>query len=82
MVLYDNRKDSTTHKNLLEIILGRPDNYFRVTIPPGVIYSFKCLSKPNALLVNCTDIEHDPAESFIISLNENNIPFTWDNHHN
>ena len=77
MVLYDYRKESPSFNNLIEINLGRPHNYFRITIPPGVIYGFKCLSSPNALLVNCTDIEHDPYESTTFSLNDKKVPFFW-----
>ena len=77
MVLYDYRKESPSFNNLMEINLGRPHNYFRITIPPGVIYGFKCLSRPNALLVNCTDIEHDPNESNTFSLNDKKVPFFW-----
>jgi len=77
MVLYDSREDSSTFKELIELNLGRPDNYLRITIPPGVIYGFKGLSSPNALLVNCTDIEHDPNESITFSLEDNKVPFLW-----
>lgn len=78
MVLYDYREDSSSFNQLIKINLGRPDNYFRITIPPGVIYGFKCLSSPNALLVNCTDIEHDPDESITFSINDKRVPFLWD----
>lgn len=78
MVLYDYREDSSSFNQLIKINLGRPDNYFRITIPPGVIYGFKCLSSPNALLVNCTDIEHDPDESITLSINDKRVPFLWD----
>jgi dTDP-4-dehydrorhamnose 3,5-epimerase len=78
MVLYDSREDSSTCKELIELNLGRPDNYLRITIPPGVIYGFKGLSNPNALLVNCTDIEHDPNESVNLSIDDNKVPFIWD----
>ena len=77
MVLYDYRKESPSFNNLIETNLGRPNNYYRITIPPGVIYGFKCLSSPNALLVNCTDIEHDPNESITFSPNDKKVPFLW-----
>ena len=77
MVLYDYRKESPSFNNLIELNLGRPDNYLRITIPPGVIYGFKGLSSPNALLVNCTDIEHDPNESVTLSIDDNKVPFIW-----
>ena len=77
MVLYDYRKESPSFNNLIELNLGRQDNYLRITIPPGVIYGFKGLSSPNALLVNCTDIEHDPNESVTLSIDDNKVPFIW-----
>jgi dTDP-4-dehydrorhamnose 3,5-epimerase len=78
MVLYDFREDSSTFNQLIKITLGRPNNYFRITIPPGIIYGFKCISSPNALLVNCTDIEHDPDESITLSIHDKRVPFLWD----
>lgn len=77
MVLYDKRQNSITKNNVIELILGRPDNYLRITIPPGVVYSFKCISNEKALLVNYTDIEHDPEESLTFSLKDKKIPFNW-----
>lgn len=78
MVLYDSREDSSSFNELIELNLGRPDDYYRVTIPPGVIYGFKGLSNPNALIVNCTDIEHDSNESDTLSIYDNKVPFLWD----
>ena len=78
MVLYDSREDSLSFNELIELNIGRPNDYYRVTIPPGVIYGFKGLSNPNALLVNCTDIEHDPNESVTLSIDDNKVPFIWD----
>jgi dTDP-4-dehydrorhamnose 3,5-epimerase len=40
-----------------------PHNYQLITVPPGVWYSFKCVSMTVALIANATDIEHDPLES-------------------
>ena len=60
-----------------EYLIGRPNNYFRITIPPGVIYGFSCISNDKALVVNCADIPHDPMESESFDLNNNNIPYKW-----
>tara|TARA_Y100000385_G_scaffold76816_1_gene77780 strand:- start:3654 stop:4112 length:459 start_codon:yes stop_codon:yes gene_type:complete len=78
MVLYDYREDSSSFNQLIKINLGRPNNYFRITIPPGIIYGFKCISSPNALLVNCTDIEHDTDESITLPIDDKRVPFLWD----
>jgi len=77
VVIYDNRADSTS-KNIIEkVILGRPDNYIRLTIPPKVWYGFKCISDSDALIVNCCDIVHDPSESIKIDFDSNEIPYKW-----
>ena len=77
LVLYDDRASSETYKTINEIILGRPDSYYRINIPPGIYYSFKCLTKTPALIVNCTDIPHSIDESLTLELNNSIIPYKW-----
>ena len=77
LVLFDDRQDSKTFKNIIEITLGRPDLYNRIKIPPGIYYSFKCISKSPAMIINITDIPHDKNESLTIDLSDNYIPFEW-----
>tara|TARA_B110000977_G_C11011691_1_gene467937 strand:+ start:272 stop:724 length:453 start_codon:yes stop_codon:yes gene_type:complete len=77
IVLLDDRKDSKTFENIIEIILGRPDLFNRIKIPPGIYYSFKCLSTHPSIIVNITDIPHDINESLTIELNNNHIPYKW-----
>ena len=76
-VLYDTRIDSKTKNNIQEVILGHPDNFQRLTIPFGIWYSFKCVSKDKGLLINFTDFPHDSNESEHQDLYDNNIPFFW-----
>ena len=38
--LWDNRKESATYKNYMELYAGR-DNLLLVTIPPGVVHGYK-----------------------------------------
>ena len=78
IVLFDDRKDSKTFENIIEIILGRPDLFNRIKIPPGIYYSFKCLSTHPSIIVNITDIPHDINESLTIELDNNHIPYKWD----
>ena len=68
--LYDLRKNSESYKENFSLEVGRPNNYFRITIPPGILYGFKCISKNKAIIINCTDIEHDPKETKNIGLEE------------
>lgn len=46
-----------------DLILGRPDAYALLRIPPQVWYAFGALGDEPALLCNCADIPHDPLES-------------------
>lgn len=68
--IYDPRESSATCDYCEVIELGRPDAYARLCIPPLVFYGFTCTSPLPALVVNCTDIPHDPAESETIALEE------------
>jgi dTDP-4-dehydrorhamnose 3,5-epimerase len=69
-VIYDARESSATcgHVDVLE--LGRPDAYARLRIPPLLYYGFACVSEGTALVVNCPDIPHDPAESDTLRLED------------
>ena len=69
-VICDTRSSSATHGRLDVIELGRPDAYARLRIPPMVFYGFICTSELPALVVNCTDLPHDPAESDSLALDE------------
>ena len=61
LVLYDDRKDSETKGELMELFIG-DNNYSLVTIPPGVWNGFKGMGTKIAIIANCTDIPHDPNE--------------------
>ena len=76
LVIYDDRKDSATYRNIQEIQIG-VDNYKLVRSPPLVWYSFGAIGDDVALIANCTDLQHDPEESFTISLDDKQIPYTW-----
>ncbi|MBW0434135.1 dTDP-4-dehydrorhamnose 3,5-epimerase family protein [Leptospira yasudae] len=76
-VLYDPRPNSKSFSKVMEISLGRPDAYFRIRIPYGIYYGFKCISAETALIVNCADIPHSPSESKKLDLNDSSIPYQW-----
>lgn len=45
-------------------------NYGRLSIPPGIWYSFKGIGKENNLILNLSNIEHDDNEVKKINLEE------------
>ena len=77
LVLYDNRKDSKTFKELQEIFLG-DDNYSLVTIPTGIIMGYKCIGQNKSILANCSTLPHDPNEMISYDpLNFKEIDYDW-----
>ena len=77
LVIYDDRKSSPTQGNLQVLELGRPDAYLRLRIPPDLWYGFACISSTPALLVNCADLPHDPADSELWPASDSTIPYAW-----
>lgn len=77
LIVYDDRKDSPTYKNIQEIIFGE-DEYQLITMPPKIWYSFKCLSQTPAIIANCINQPHDPNESITADLDSDLIPYRWE----
>ena len=83
LVLFDQREDSPTHGNLMEIFMG-VDNYVLVQIPVGVVNGHKGISE-TALLASCPDIPHDQlreGEMLRIDPHSPEIPYTWERRDN
>jgi dTDP-4-dehydrorhamnose 3,5-epimerase len=76
LVLFDERPDSSTCGELMEVFLG-PDNYSLAVIPPGVWNGFKGMSDPCAIVANCCTHPHDPSRSERLDPFQNHIPYDW-----
>ena len=50
--LYDDRKDSNTKGELLEITLSATDNYCRLVVPPGLWMAFEGISEGVSMLLD------------------------------
>lgn len=77
LVVFDDRQSSSTRGAVVVIELGRSDHYIRVSVPPGLWYSFGCLGSTPALLANCANLPHDPTESRSLPLDHPSIPYLW-----
>ena len=51
------------------------DNYSRITVPPGIWFGFQGLEKSQSLVLNISDITHDPSEVERKTINE--IVYDW-----
>ncbi len=64
-----------SRKVFKEIIIGE-SNYRRISVDPGIWFAFRGLSKKNNLVLNISNIRHDPQESKNLDLNL--IKYNWD----
>jgi dTDP-4-dehydrorhamnose 3,5-epimerase len=76
-VVYDDRDGSRTRGHVQELVLGRPDAYARLRIPPGLWYGFACVGDAPALLANCADRPHEPSESETRPEDDPGVPYGW-----
>jgi len=80
LVLYDDRTESPTFRELQVIFVGE-DNYVLVKIPPHVVNGFKGIGNDRAIVANCSDIPHDPMEIERFDPFDKRIGYSWDIHH-
>lgn len=76
LVLFDDRKDSATGGELMELFLG-PDNHNLVKVPPGVWNGFKGVAAYPSLVCNCATLPHDPDEIRRLDPFSPRIPYDW-----
>lgn len=76
-VLYDERSGSSTYGEIFEVTLSR-NNYQRLTVPPMIWVGFKGVEKGLNLLLDVSDIPHDPDEIDRIDTYNNHIDYIWD----
>ena len=60
--LFDDRASSTTFGIKQRIRLSR-ENYFRLTVPPLIWVAFTGMSRAENMLLNISNVLHDPAEA-------------------
>ena len=80
-VLYDDRDDSDTKGQFMEVTLSPEcdETYRRLTIPPGIWMGFVGIDANKSILLNVANIPHDPTEQVNIPIEESDIIFDFDN---
>ncbi len=76
LVLYDDRAESPTRGQLMEIFTGE-GNYQLVKIPPMVWNGFKGIGVAPAIVANCATIPHRPDEIVRKDPFSPDIPYDW-----
>jgi dTDP-4-dehydrorhamnose 3,5-epimerase len=74
-VLYDDRKESSTKEQYMDIKLSL-ENYYRLTVPPGIWVGFKGMGNSTNLLLNIANFDHNPNEMERLDLDA--IQFNWE----
>ena len=77
LVLYDDRKSSSTRGEVQEIFIS-PENYLLVTVPPLIWNGFKCVSGQSAILANCANLPHQSDEIERKLPHDSLIPYDWE----
>ena len=76
LVLYDDRPESISRGELMEIFMG-PENHCLVTIPPMVWNGTKGVGTETSVIANCATIPHDPDEIARLDPFDPKIPYDW-----
>ena len=76
VVLYDTRPESSTHSELMEILVGDIYPAQVVKIPPGVAHGYKVLQGPaHVLYITCNT--YDPSDEGRIPHDDPSIGYDW-----
>ena len=76
LVLFDDRKSSSTFGKIQEIFLSN-DNHLLVIIPPMIWNGFTSADENLAILANCSDIPHDKNEILRLNYDDPKFPYDW-----
>jgi dTDP-4-dehydrorhamnose 3,5-epimerase len=76
-ILFDNRQDSETFGRINEFLLDESSNYYLLSFPPNLWYSFKSFDSDYSILANVSSEIHDPTESLQMPLDNDIIKFRW-----
>ncbi len=77
VALYDTRADSSTNKEIMEIVMGDNHPAAILRIPSGVAHGCKCVLGPANLLYITSRI-YDPSDEGRIPYNDPKINYDWE----
>jgi dTDP-4-dehydrorhamnose 3,5-epimerase len=78
LAFYDDRGHAKSKDKMETLVLGRPDDYYLVQVPPLLWYGFQGMGSTPSILANCTDMVHDQEESESQDYNNSDFPFLWE----
>lgn len=78
LVVYDNRTDSKTYKEVNEFFIG-VYNPVLVKIPRGAFHGFKCISEEESIVINIPNQVYDKQnpDEYRVDVDASSIPYDW-----
>ena len=76
VALYDNRKKSSTYKNLIEFYIGEGEDSKGYFFPKGVLHGYKCLIGPMNIIYVTSGV-YDLADEIRIEPTDPEIGYDW-----
>ena len=76
LVLFDERKTSSTFSQYQEILLS-PENYSLISIPPNIWNGFKGDFDEFSIIANCLNLPHNEKEMVRLDINEKRFSYNW-----
>ena len=78
VVLYDDRKNSKTHKEINEFFVGE-HNPTLIHIPAGILHGFKCISDDEAICINIPTepYNYEKPDEYRLDPHSKEIPYDW-----
>ena len=76
VALYDNRADSPTYKELMELVMGDGHDAVILRVPPGVAHGCKCIKGPTHLLYVTSKV-YNPQDEGRIPFDDREIGYNW-----
>lgn len=78
VVLYDDRSNSKTYKEINEFFVGE-HNPTLIHIPAGVMHGFKCISEAEAICINIPTepYNYEKPDEYRIDPHSKEIPYDW-----
>ena len=78
VVLYDDRSNSKTYKEINEFFVGE-HNPALIHIPAGVMHGFKCISEAEAICINIPTepYNYEKPDEYRVDPHSKEIPYDW-----
>lgn len=76
-VFYDDRQVGSKNQIITEFLLDDNLHYGRLIIKPGIWFGFAGAGDQDSIILNVSDLPHDPTEGLRLEPGSAEIPYKW-----